>query len=134
MNQVFSQSLDSAVQAAVDKITDSIAVYADKQLTGHQSVIEGIIEKYDEATNNLIDSTNGNITGLNKFSQNLQTQIDKSLKKYNSSVKDLFWLDDKRKKFFYAGIFGGIATPAIFVIYAIAQGIEWLWLFIRGLF
>ena len=120
---MFSQSLDSAVQASVDKITDSIDVYADEQLTGHQNVIEGIIEKYNVAGDALMSNINENINRLDKYGQKFQAYIDKSVKKYESSVKDLFWLNDRRKKFFYAGVFGGIATPVVLIVGWIGRGV-----------
>ena len=112
-NQLFSQSLSDAVTETTDKIMDVMIAYVNEALQGHTKIIDGALEKYQSAFDVLADHVDDNTGKLKTYGENLQQRLDTSAENYNSSISELFMLNSREKKFFYAGIFGGIFTPVV---------------------
>ena len=120
---MFSQSLSDAVTTTTDKITDVVIVYVDEALKGHTKIIDGTLEKYQSAFDALAGHIDDNTDKLKTYGEKIQLRLDKSTEAYDSSVNKLFMLNSREKKFFYAGVFGGIFTPIILLVIMLAYGL-----------
>jgi hypothetical protein len=78
------------------------------------------------------DSIKSNVGAIQKaaadisaYDKKLKTSLDRKIEKYDNSVERLFYLDDWRERFFWAGMGGAIATPIVLIIAMIL----WWWPF-----
>ena len=73
------------------------------------------------ATTELADSVTDFAKKINDELGKSKTKLDSRIAQFNKSIRNMFNMDTKEKRIFYLGVFGGIATPVVFVVYQIAH-------------
>ena len=80
-----------------------------------------IIETMKIASDGLTDSVTNFTKKINDVFKASKTKLDSRVAHFNKSVQNMFNMDTKEKRIFYLGVFGGIATPTVFIVYQIAN-------------
>jgi len=120
-NQLFSQSLNAVLTTVVDKLSMQIKGDTEIALKSHMTAIDTAFIKYQRSMDSVSNQINDTVDRLIKYDKTLKSNLDKSVKSYRASINGLFQLNDTREKLFWFGMFGGIATPIMLVLYAIVQ-------------
>ena len=120
-NQLFSQSLNAALMTVVDKLSVQIKGDTDIALKSHMAAIDTAFKKYQRSMDSVSSNIDGTVDRLTKYDKTLKANLDKSVKSYRASINGLFQLNDTREKVFWLGMFGGIATSILLLLYAIVQ-------------
>jgi len=105
----------------VDKLSVQIKGDTDIALQSHMTAIDTAFKKYQRSMDSVSSNIDGTVDRLTKYDKTLKANLDKSVKSYRVSISRLFQLNDTREKLFWLGMFGGIATPIMLVLYAIVQ-------------
>jgi len=85
------------------------------------AAIDTAFKKYQRSMDSVSSNIDGTVDRLTKYDKTLKANLDKNIKSYRASINGLFQLNDNREKIFWLGMFGGIATSIMLVLYAIVQ-------------
>ena len=105
INAVFSKSLNDVLSLTSDRLIEQVTADVD-------TAIKANIKALNNATARM-EQTADRVTN---FEGQLKTTLDKRVKAYDSSIKNLFQLNDKRELFFWLGMGGAILTPIVLII------------------
>jgi len=105
----------------VDKLSVQIKGDTDIALKSHMAAIDTAFKKYQRSMDSVSSNIDGTVDRLTKYDKTLKANLDKSVKSYRASINGLFQLNDTREKVFWLGMFGGIATSILLLLYAIVQ-------------
>jgi len=105
----------------VDKLSVQIKGDTDIALQSHMAAIDTAFKKYQRSMDSVTSNIDGAVDRLTKYDKTLKANLDKNVKSYRASINGLFQLNDTREKVFWLGMFGGIATPIMLMLYAIVQ-------------
>ena len=99
-----------------DKLIAQVIGDTKAALDANTDTMLAIIETMKIASDGLTESIEDFTKNINDEFKKSKAILDNHVKRYNSSVEKLFMVDTKQKRFFYLGIFGGIATPFVLFV------------------
>jgi IS1 family transposase len=123
-NELFSKSLNAALTSVTDKLITQIKTDTVTALSEQRAIAYDSMQDYITATNIVVRQMNETAEMVNGYDEKIKTSLDKRVRAYNSSIKELFALNRKEKLFFFFGILGGIATPTILFLRMIADALS----------
>jgi len=96
-----------------DKLIAQVRTDTNVAFESNKETMLAIIETMKIASDGLTDSVTDFTKKINDELGKSKTKLDGRIARFNKSIQNLFNVDTKEKRFFYLGIFGGIATPIV---------------------
>ena len=105
MNESFSKNLSDVLTHTNGKLAAQL-----------KTEVSTAIKANIQAMENTVKSMEQTVASVTGYEKELKITLDKRIKAYNASIRQLFKLDDWRDLFFWAGTAGGILTPIVLII------------------
>ena len=120
-NELFSKEINAALVTVGDKLVASVTEDTKKALNENANTMLAIIENMKVASDGLTNSVTDFTKKINDVFKASKTKLDSRVAQFNKSVQNMFNMDTKEKRIFYLGVFGGIATPVVLIVYQVAH-------------
>ena len=113
MNEAFNKNLNAVLTTTKDKLIAQVKADTDIVFQANYDTMLSIIKTMEITSNGFNDNAKLFSQKLNDDFKKSKGILDNRVKRYNSSMEQLFELDDKQKFFFWVGIVGSISTPMV---------------------
>jgi len=101
-------------------------MWYEEALKEHVMLVDDTLNEYQSAITKANKALNHIANGITTYDDKLKKELDKRIKTYNSSIRELFLLNSRERKLYYAGIIGGIATPVMLFLFMLIYAISWV--------
>ena len=109
-----------------DNVDEQMRIWYEEALKEHVTLIDDTLNEYQSAITKANKAFNHVANGITTYDNRLKKELDKRIKTYNSSIRELFLLNSRERKLYYAGIVGGIATPVMLFLIMLAYAVSWV--------